>query len=130
MGWLSLADLAARGHVVDEWRRWQQGGCGSYAAALLSAFPHLRLGVLLNVDGVADHFVAHDSVYAYDSAGRHLMPYLGVQPDEPFDEMLIDQDPDDWDLDEMPKDFPDALAHAERHNIAPALTCINVRRSA
>lgn len=119
MTWLSLQDLAAKGYVVDEWRRWQQGGCGTYALALLQAYPTLRLGVALNEEGVETHFVAHDGAYAYDSAGRHPLPYLGVQPSEPFDELLLDQDPDDWDTDVNPADMAAAVDHFRRHNIGP-----------
>ncbi len=125
MTWLSLADLAAAGYVVDEWWRWQQGGCGTYALALLQSHPGLRLGVALDDRGAETHFFAHDSVYAYDSAGRHRLPYLGVQPTDQFDQVLLDQNPDDWDLDEVPSDIPDAAAHQRRHRITPLKREVN-----
>ena len=83
-----LTDIAAAGYVVAEWDRWQQGNCGGYAAALIHTYPHLRLGGIdfwtdPEPDGSYEfdnpaHYVAHDDDYAYDSAGRHPLPYTGV----------------------------------------------------
>jgi hypothetical protein len=118
-----LADLQLAGYVIDEWSRWQQGYCGTYATALIQAVPGLRLGCL---DG-GHHFTAHDDEFAYDSAGRHPLPYQGVRGD-----MTWQPDagpPSDWGLpdDECGPEGPDealaaALEHAARNNIHPALT--------
>lgn len=62
--------------------RWQTGQCGIYALALMRAHPGLRLGALSETqeDGwLPFHFFAHDDAYAYDSAGRHRLPYLGLE---------------------------------------------------
>lgn len=70
------------GYCVDEWSRWQQGECGTYMTALLELRPDLRVGgVDFHQDPGFDnpsHFAAHDDVWAYDSAGRHPLPYRGI----------------------------------------------------
>lgn len=96
----TLDDLADAGYCIEDWRRWQQGGCATYALALVAAHPRLRIGIL----GVSDHgggwkvthVHAHDDHFAYDSAGRHPLPYRGVHGDA--DVQLLDQDPDDYGL--------------------------------
>jgi hypothetical protein len=126
----TLDDLAAAGYITDEWSRWQQGGCQTYALALIRLDPTLRLGVLGETDdGDAangwsiSHFIAHDDTYAYDSAGRHPLPYYGVAlSDEtpPCDYAELDQDPD-WHEDPgTDQDRADAEAHALRHGIITA----------
>lgn len=66
----------------DEWATWQQGNCGTYATALMAIDPTLRFGgVDFDNDPGYDnpsHYVAHDDRYAYDSAGRHPLPYQGI----------------------------------------------------
>lgn len=108
---------------MDEWEKWQIGGCREYAAALIWGWPRLRLGTFGDrvVDGehVSDtesHYYAHDDQYAYDSAGRHPLPYLGVG--EPADWSQLDVDPDDVD-DPRPELIPEALAHIERNALQP-----------
>lgn len=71
---VSLADLAEAGYVTDEWKRWQQGDCYTYAHALLQLRPDLHLGSL----DQGMHLFAHDNTHAYDSAGKHCLPYAGV----------------------------------------------------
>lgn len=81
---LSLAELERDGWVTDEWAIWQQGWCGTYAVALMMVRPSLRLGMLvLDLDDgwMPLHFFAHDNAFAYDSAGRHPLPYTGLDPD-------------------------------------------------
>ena len=77
----TLEELAAEGWVTEDWFTWQQGMCFTYARALIEMSPCLRLGMLM--DGW--HWFAHDGEYAWDSAGRHRLPYLGLGT--PYDEM-------------------------------------------
>lgn len=101
----------------DEWSRWQQGGCGTYARALMKERPGLRLG---GVDFWPEpgydapiHFVAHDDEYAYDSAGRHCLPYGGIEGNGKW---LADiGEPEHWA--EYGDPDSDALAHIRRHRI-------------
>jgi hypothetical protein len=71
--------------VTEDWKRWQQGDCGGYAAALIVTYPHLRLGGIdwRNDEGFdcPSHYVAHDDHFAYDSAGVWPLPYGGVDGD-------------------------------------------------
>ena len=124
----SLSELAAAGFVTDEWDRWQQGLCGTYAVALLRAHPQLRLGVLGQSEPGGGwrltHFVAHDATHAYDSAGTHPLPYRGVHDD--CDVLLLEQDPDWYGLPEEEAgpdgselDLAAATDHAHRHQIGP-----------
>ena len=129
----TLADLAARGYITDDWARWQQGGCGVYAVALTHAVPGLRFATLYDADNVETHHVAHDDTHAYDSAGAHPLPYLGLSP-EPGATIELDEDPSDYGLtpDGMPDFWPaltDAIAHAIRHRIHPALACHGLERA-
>ncbi len=66
--------IAGRPGNDEDWK-WQQGLCGTYACALQREYPELRFGYL--DDGA--HFFAHDDVYAYDSLGRHPLPYRGIE---------------------------------------------------
>lgn len=77
---------------TDEWAIWQQGRCGIDALALMELDPSLRLGSLDN--GV--HFFAHDDEFAYDSGGRHRLPYVGI--DGTLAPCDLDQDPRYWGL--------------------------------
>lgn len=68
-------------------RDWQQGMCDTYAMALIRLFPYLRLGAITESyesDGdpceLERHWFAHDDQHAYDSLGRHNLPYLGIEP--------------------------------------------------
>jgi len=99
--------------IRDEWSRWQQGGCLEYAHALLSLNPALRFGSLDDDDASGVHFFAHDDTYAYDSAGRHPLPYQGI--DGTLFPML-DDNPEDYDEPD-PSLIPDAVAHILRHGI-------------
>lgn len=141
----TLDMLAEQGMVVEDWKRWQQGDCGIYAAALIRAYPHLRLGSLTAREWDEDdeceydnawHFFAHDDTHAYDSAGVHPLPYYGLSP-VPTGVMLMcitDEDPvdygmetpvtDDWIGDgkcaeAYRADMADALAHARKHGLVP-----------
>lgn len=119
----TLSQLSDDGFVTDEWSRWQQGQCGTYATVLIQLRPDLRLGgVDFFYDGYhhnPGHFVAHDDHYAYDSAGRHPLPYEGVHGDGHW---LPDVGtPDDFGLLEdesaTPEDIQDAKDHIARNNI-------------
>src|SRR5690348_13286797 len=70
----SLQDLANAGYCTKEWDRWQDGRCGTYALALAQLCPDFEIG---NIDSGA-HWFAHDSEYAYDSAGQHPLSYTGL----------------------------------------------------
>lgn len=97
---------------------FQHGGCIEYANALKQRFPHLQLGTLVNPDDPDDwqHLYMHDGTYAYDSAGRHPMPYYGVRGNlEPSE----DDTDFDW-YDEPDEDLLDeAHRHIEQHGIGP-----------
>lgn len=127
-----MRDLLDRGYIIDEWNTWQQGHCGIYAAALIRNKPGLRLGTV--VDRYFDeddqctydnpvHFFAYDDTYAYDSAGRHLLPYTGVHDMGWL--CVLDQEPQ-WYGEEVPVDdeygedsdmLTAAWDHATRHSI-------------
>lgn len=105
---------------------WQTGLCGTYACALIRAYPWLRLGVagtrMREGEGLqegedwwAHHFFAHDQEYAYDSFGRHPLPYQG-EPE--WDVTLLNQEAGEWRLPEE-ESGPEAaeyhLSRAWRH---------------
>lgn len=76
---------------------WQHGLCDTYAKALLDAYPHLRLGLLLEPEsGREDHYFAHDDSYAYDSIGRHPLPYTGYGENAGTYVQALDVDPADY----------------------------------
>lgn len=133
---MSLADLNARGFITDDWERWQQGDCGTYAVALLREYPHLRLGGIdfwnfTGPDGEQydnpGHYVAHDDHYAYDSSGIHPLPYTGVDADGSGRWLPDIGDPEHWGLSENYGEcgdyddgsLADAIRHATTHNILP-----------
>jgi hypothetical protein len=117
----SLRELSQAGYVTEDWHRWQQGQCGTYALALIRAYPGLRLGVsgITGNGSAADgwmpcHWYAHDDAYAYDSAGRHPLPYHGVHDDMDYHEQ--DTNPDDWDL--QRKRVPHRARRPALHDLA------------
>jgi len=78
----SLEEVQKTGHVTDEWSKWQQGKCGTYAVALTRLRPDLHFGTLVEHDDDYDvpvHHFAHDDKFAYDSAGKHPLPYRGIE---------------------------------------------------
>lgn len=97
--------------ITDQWRTWQQGGCLEYALALISERPTLRFGSLEDDEGTVVHHFAHDDTYAYDSAGRHPLPYRGIDGDLT---PLLDDFPTDYDEPD-PELLPDAVAHIRRN---------------
>lgn len=108
-------DLTA--YCTDEWRRWQQGECLAYAVGLQRLDPTLRIGTLYEVDGEFCrelHFFAHDDTFAYDSAGRHPLPYLGVTVIA--DGMRLDEQASEYDEPDE-ADVNDAAIHAGAHGI-------------
>lgn len=125
-----LADLQKAGHVTDEWSTWQQGKCGTYAVALQQEHPHLKFGVLGTTEkGGGDasagwtpsHFFAHDETHAYDSAGKHPLPYRGVRNQADYHE--LGHDAEDWGMPDEegsgPKELQAAREHIRRHGIGP-----------
>lgn len=113
----TLDDLRRTGYVVDEWSRWQQGGCLAYAVALIELRPNLRLGTLAMTDGeycIPAHHFAYDDTYAYDSAGRHALPYRGVT--FTADVVMLDEDVNEYD-EVDPVEVLAAKNHCQRHNI-------------
>jgi hypothetical protein len=114
----SLKDVAAAGYNTDEWSTWQQGRCGTYACGLQRLRPDLKMG---SIDAGA-HFFAHDEKYAYDSAGRHPLPYTGVAGHGT--DVGLNETPEYWGLphDEAGPEGPEphieaAMQHAQRHGI-------------
>lgn len=78
---------------------WQHGLCDVYACALLHMHPQLRLGTLNVEEGgyVRElHYFAHDDTYAYDSLGRHALPYTGYGENEGDFICGLDEDPADF----------------------------------
>lgn len=124
----TLDELAAAGYIIDEWSTWQQGRCGSYAVALIQAHPRLRFGTLgeSTDDGwFAGHHFAHDDRFAYDSAGRHPLPYHGIEGS--FDLQFLNEDASWYGLPEgeagaegVEAVLAAARAHASRHHIVPS----------
>jgi hypothetical protein len=124
----TLADIAEAGYCTAGWKLYQQGKCGTYAVGLLGLRPGLRLGVAGHTEnGAGDasegwspaHYFAHDDVHAWDSAGQHDLPYLGVHGD--MDYFELDQEPAWWGLPDDegsgPAEIARAQAHAREHGI-------------
>ena len=119
-------DYQERGYNHHGWREWQQGNCLEYAHALIRENPSLRFGVMgwANEDSngekfdIASHYFAHDDKHAYDSAGKHPLPYKGIDPDKTnhADWSRTDQDPDEH---ELPDEDTINLArkHVREHGI-------------
>lgn len=100
---------------TDEWERWQQGECGTYAAGLKTLNPKLKVAAA----NFGEHFFAHDGKHAYDSAGKHPMPYRGVSGKEHW---AVEKNVDLGDYGEGHGEAPKAdifmaMKHATRHNI-------------
>jgi hypothetical protein len=90
-------------YTADDWYNdpdrddWQKGMCDTYTKAMLDAYPHLRMGLLINpVTGIEQHYFAHDDDFAYDSIGRHPLPYTGYGENAGQFEQMLDQDPKDY----------------------------------
>lgn len=110
----SLVEVEAAGYCIAEWKRWQQGGCHVYASALIELMPHLRFGTLFCDEGIPQHHIAHDDEWAYDSAGRHPLPYLGLTTQ--MERCELDEDPE-WYMDiYYGEDIPDAKMHILRNH--------------
>lgn len=95
----TIAILTDRGFCTDEWERWHQGQCGTYAIALLRLDPTLRLGLTGDMEDeffLWQHAFAHDDTYAYDAGGRHVLPYRGAWGD--YETQELDQEPTDYDF--------------------------------
>jgi hypothetical protein len=124
----TLRELNQAGYITEDWQRWQQGQCGTYALALIQMRPGLRLGVsgiTENGDGDASggwrpaHFYAHDDTYASDSAGRHPLPYHGIHGSMDYHEH--DASPEGWGIPDEEgtddRDIDAAQDHARRNGI-------------
>lgn len=94
----NLYDMKPNEHTGGQWYEdpdqadWQHGLCDTYALAMKEMHPHLRLGV---AEG-GRHYFTHDDQYAYDSLGRHPLPYQGINEDDPFEYTELDQEPAYW----------------------------------
>lgn len=73
-------------HFSNDFDPWQRGACGTYAVALKECDPSLKYGIQYGVEDEpeeehergwdkAQHVFVHDDKYAYDSMGRHRLPY-------------------------------------------------------
>lgn len=95
---------------------YQCGLCDAYAVGLQQEYPHLRIGVAgyKQEDGgwLPQHFFAHDDTHAYDSLGKHPLPYHGIH--NQFDHLELNQNAHDWGLPENggPEDVVRAREHA------------------
>ena len=98
---------------------YQAGLCGTYAAGLIQLRPDLRMGVAGDEKDDDDqlvprHYFAHDDHGAYDSAGRHPLPYPGRRSYSQLDAG------DPWVLDaehESRAAAEEAIARAQEHAI-------------
>jgi hypothetical protein len=76
----------------DDPRAYQTGLCGTYARVLKEIRPELRFGVAGEANELGGywprHWFAHDNEYAYDSLGKHRLPYVGN-----WDTCKLDIDP-------------------------------------
>ncbi len=107
--------------------RWQGGECGTYATALQRTRPSLMIGAAGGGPGDdeedwdVEHFFAHDQTHAYDSTGRHELPYSGrwqhsilnINPHH-FDVLSAEHPPDS---DEAERAITQAERHIIRHRI-------------
>lgn len=113
----SLDGLAQRGYNTEGWSRWQQGDCGTYAHALTQMKPSLRFGAVADEEGAESHFFAHDDTHAYDSAGKHPLPYTGVHHPAGY-QSYLDIDREDYGEPQGDKqEIAEAQAHATQHGI-------------
>ena len=110
--------MVAVGVQKQAFDEWQDENCGLYAQALMQLKPGLRLGII----GGGEHMFAHDDHYAYDSLGRHPLPYEWPKAQDGTNE--LDADPDDWFYGELhapPADrakFQAIIERAKQHAIA------------
>ena len=89
-----LDSVRRAGYATEDYERWQFGQCATYARALMQMKPGLKFGVMGVGSGehkYPTHFFAHDNRYAYDSAGRHPLPYRGITHHADYCD--LDQDP-------------------------------------
>lgn len=106
------------------------GGCLEYAVALQRRHSHLRFGSFGRTDtsdpaypsdDVQHHF-AHDDTHAYDSAGAHLLPYLGIAGEADF--CRLDEQASWYEMPHEPEVLA-ALDHINRHPILKAGTTMS-----
>lgn len=103
------------GYITDQWPDWQQGGCGAYAGVLSGFCPWLEACQL--DDG--GHFYMTDGTWAYDSAGRHKMPYYGLGYPYPKDSLEegIELADHTWIPEYGHPEWNEAVAHLLRNGI-------------
>lgn len=66
----------------SDWNRYMSSDCADYAVALQALAPNLSFGIISDsVDGSPIHVFVHDKNFAYDYAGKHLLPYHGEWAD-------------------------------------------------
>ncbi len=115
-----LDSVRRAGYATEDYERWQFGKCATYARALMKMRPGLKFGAM-GVGSVEHkyptHYFAHDSRYAYDSAGLHLLPYHGITYHADYSD--LDQDPHGPGVppDACEQDIVDAQDHARRNGI-------------
>jgi hypothetical protein len=115
--------IGSNRYCIDEWHRWQQGECFEYAVALTRLRPELMFGTLFDDDERDIHFCAHDATHAYDSAGKHPLPYIGLAaPGRTYLASGAWQD-NEISAYDVPNEtvVADAMKHAVRHGILDGL---------
>lgn len=115
-----LDSVRRAGYASEDYEYWQFGQCATYARALMQMKPSLKFGAMGVGSGehkYPTHYFAHDDRHAYDSAGRHPLPYHGITHHADYSE--LDQDPHDprVPLDACEQDITEAQDHARRNGI-------------
>jgi hypothetical protein len=109
--------MSAQDNLGPQFDRWSNGECGTYATALIRSKPGLQLGVAGTADSdggwYPHHYFAHDQANAYDSSGRHPLPYHGVN--NQFDHVELGHDLESWGLPEDEGGDEDTLREATAH---------------
>jgi hypothetical protein len=110
---------------------WQYGECHNYAKALVDNNPNLRYGMhIIEYPDPDDedftvrevqHVFAHDDEYAYDSLGKHKLPYDGeaatqIDPDALKPKTVYNQTPEY--VDEIHWPFDEELVEEAKKEIA------------
>jgi hypothetical protein len=100
----------------DQFDRWQQGECGTYAVALQKLKPGLKFGTLADADNVETHHFAYDDTHAYDSNGRTPLAELSKRAPQ----VWLNEDPNDYGLPHSVSDargVDDAIEHARKNRV-------------
>jgi hypothetical protein len=115
-----LDSVRRTGYATEAYERWQFGQCATYARALMRMRPGLKFGAMGVGSGqhkYPTHYFAHDDRHAYDSAGRHPLPYHGITHHADYSD--LDQDPHGSAVptDASEEDITQAQDHARRNGI-------------